>query len=44
MAARREPVWIDGDEVVAINACAVATFGGFSGEVRDETLLTPTLL
>ncbi|MBT3556813.1 MAG: type II toxin-antitoxin system death-on-curing family toxin [Rhodospirillales bacterium] len=38
-----EPVWIDEEEAIAINAVAVARFGGLSGDVRDETILKAAL-
>jgi len=34
-----DPVWIDDDEVVAINEQSIAIFGGMSHGVRDENLL-----
>ena len=38
-----EPLWISEQEAVAINAQVIARFGGVSGGVRDETLLTAAL-
>jgi len=43
MASPRQPIWLTEDEVAAINAQAVALFGGLSGDVRDETLLKAAL-
>lgn len=43
MALVQDPVWVDEDEVTAINAQAVAIFGGLSGNVRDENLLKAAL-
>ncbi|MCB2100091.1 MAG: type II toxin-antitoxin system death-on-curing family toxin [Rhodobacterales bacterium] len=40
---RDPPVWLTEDMVAAINARAVAVFGGLSGAVRDETLLKAAL-
>ncbi|MCG8508088.1 MAG: type II toxin-antitoxin system death-on-curing family toxin [Rhodospirillales bacterium] len=39
MADPPEPVWLTEREVAAINALAVARFGGLSGEVRDQNIL-----
>jgi death-on-curing protein len=39
----KEPLWIDDREAVAMNARALALFGGLEGGVRDQTLLQAAL-
>lgn len=39
----KEPLWVDDREAVAINARALALFGGLEGGVRDQTLLQAAL-
>lgn len=38
-----EPIWLSDKEAVAINARALALFGGLEGGVRDETLFQVAL-
>ena len=39
----QDPIWITADEVAAISVQSVATFGGLSGDVRDENLFNAAL-
>lgn len=39
----KEPLWISGDEALAINRMLVAQFGGLDAGVRDENLLQAAL-
>ena len=39
----KEPLWIDDQEAAAMNARALALFGGLEGGVRDQTLLHAAL-
>ena len=43
MNVQRESIWMSEDEFTAINAQAVALFGGLSGDVRDENILKAAL-